>query len=64
MPGVGILEDPTGTPEALEKYGNRFVASVIAATEIADAPRRLMSQEAIDTYELSVILPLWLDLIG
>lgn len=64
MPGVGLLENPTGNEERLNEYSDRFVASVIAATEIAEAPRRLMSQEAIDTYELSVILPMWLEIIG
>lgn len=64
MPGVGVLEDPTGEAKALEEYSTRFVESVVKAAEIAEAPRRLMSQEAIDAYELSVILPLWLELIG
>ena len=64
MPGVGIVEDPTATPEAMEEYSTRFVAAILEAVEIAEAPRRLMSQEAIDAYELSIILPLWLDLIG
>jgi len=64
MPGVGVVEDPTATSEALEEYSNRFVGAVVAATEVAEAPRRLMSQEAIDTYELSIILPLWLEIIG
>jgi SAM-dependent methyltransferase/glycosyltransferase involved in cell wall biosynthesis len=64
MPGVGELDDPTGNEERFENYSDRFVAAVLSATEISEAPRRRMSQEAIDAYEISIILPQWLELIG
>ena len=63
MHGVGVVEDPTENIEALDDYGNRFVASVLDAVEIDEATRRRMSNEAIDTYELNVILPRWLTLL-
>ena len=64
MPGVGQVEDPTGTPEALNDYGERYVAAVLEAIETPEDARRKMMQRAIDDYELDAILPLWLELLG
>jgi hypothetical protein len=52
------------TPEAFEDYQNRFVAALVLATAMPDLVRREMSEKAIGDYELSVILPQWLEILG
>ena len=63
MPGVGLLEDPTETPEAFEDYQTRFIDSLLYAIDTPGSSRRQMSERAIEEYELSVILPRWLEIL-
>jgi hypothetical protein len=64
MPGVGIVEDPTGNPAAFEAYAARFVEGVVRAVETSEAARSRMSEEAIAKFDLEAVLPHWIEVIG
>lgn len=64
MPGVGELEDPTGTPEAFEAYAKVYLTALGEAIDTPNTDRTQMSLEAIAKYEISAILPLWKRVIG
>jgi glycosyltransferase involved in cell wall biosynthesis len=64
MPGVGVVEDPTGDPAAFEAYAARFVEGVVRAVETSEAARSRMSEEAIAKFDLEAVLPHWIEVIG
>jgi hypothetical protein len=64
MPGVGVVEDPTGDPAAFEAYEDRFVRGIVDAVKMDEAARSKMSEEAIAQFDLESILPRWIEVIG
>src|SRR3990172_3363788 len=64
MSGVGVVEDPTGDPDAFEDYAVRFIEGVVRAVETDEAARSRMSEEAITKFDLESILPRWIEVIG
>jgi 2-polyprenyl-3-methyl-5-hydroxy-6-metoxy-1,4-benzoquinol methylase/glycosyltransferase involved in cell wall biosynthesis len=64
MPGVGVVEDPTGDPAAFEEYAVRFIEGVSRAVETSEVERDFMSQEAIAKFDLESVLPRWIEVIG